>query len=79
MDYAAPFVSQGSLDDDEFDNRMAVICDPQTSGGLLVALPADAATAFEKAFEQETGRAPARIGRIVEDGACAISFEDGTV
>lgn len=79
MDYAAPFVSQGSLDDDEFDNRMAVICDPQTSGGLLVALPADAAAAFEEAFEQETGRAPARIGRIVEDGACAISFEDGTV
>ena len=39
MDFAAPFMRQGSLDDEEFDNRMAVVCDPQTSGGLLVALP----------------------------------------
>lgn len=76
MDFAAPFMRQGSLDDEEFDNRMAVVCDPQTSGGLLVALPPDAATAFEDAFEREAGRVPARIGHVVEDVACGISFAD---
>lgn len=76
MDFAAPFVRQGSLDSDEFDNRMAVLCDPQTSGGLLAAVPAENARVFEEAFTQEAGRAPWRIGRIVEDDACMISFSD---
>ena len=29
---------QGGLEDEEFENRMGVLCDPQTSGGLLVAV-----------------------------------------
>lgn len=74
MDFAWPFVDQGNLDDEEFDNRMGVICDPQTSGGLLVAVaPEDAAT-FETAFEREAGRTPWRIGTFVEDETCHIRF-----
>lgn len=76
MDFAAPFVRQGGLDDDEFDNRMAVLCDPQTSGGLLVAVAPERADAFEQAFSHEAGRPPARIGRIVEDGSNSIAFSD---
>ncbi len=76
MDYAAPFVAQGSLDDEEFDNRMAVLCDPQTSGGLICAIPPERAEDFERAFKRETGRDAARIGRIVDDATCMISFEN---
>ncbi len=76
MDYAAPFVVQGELGDDEFDNRMAVICDPQTSGGILAAVPPERAAAFEATFARESGRAPWRIGRVVEDSACKITFSD---
>ncbi len=76
MDYAAPFVAQGGLDDDEFDNRMAVICDPQTSGGILAAVPPERAAEFEAAFARESGRAPWKIGRVVEDAACKIAFSD---
>lgn len=48
----------------EFDNRMAVICDPQTSGGILAAIPPERTADFERAFEQRTGRAAARVGTV---------------
>lgn len=74
MDFAEPFIEQGDLDEDEFDNRMGVICDPQTSGGLLVAIDPDAAEIFESAFQRESGRAPWRIGTFIEDETCHIHF-----
>lgn len=74
MDFAEPFVRQGSLDDDEFDNRMAVICDPQTSGGLLVAVAPERADAFARAFEAAAGRPAARIGTVSEGEPGTISF-----
>ena len=77
MDFAAPFMRRGSLEEEEFDNRMGVVCDPQTSGGLLVALSPDDAETFERAFFREAGRRPARIGRIVADETCSIGFSDG--
>lgn len=76
MDFAEPFVEQGALDDDEFDNRMAIICDPQTSGGILAAISPESESAFVEAFERETGRKPARIGRAVAGKAATISFVD---
>ncbi len=76
MDYAEPFVRQGKIDDDEFDNRMAVICDPQTSGGMLVAVDPDEAPIFERMFERSAGRKAACIGRIVEDAECKLQFAD---
>ena len=74
MDEALHYVDQGTLDDEEFDNRLAVICDPQTSGGLLAAVdPEDAAT-FERAFEGRCGRLPSRIGTVHADASGRISF-----
>ena len=77
MDLAEEYVQQGTLDDDEFDNRMGVICDPQTSGGILAAIPPDQAEVFEREFERRAGRAPWKIGRIVDGEAGTISFSDG--
>lgn len=74
MDEAARYVAQGSLDDEEYDNRLAVICDPQTSGGLLAALPPENVPAFAQAFEQRCGRAPARMGTVVGGTPGSISF-----
>lgn len=77
MDLAEAYVEQGVLDDDEYDNRMGVICDPQTSGGILAAIPAEQASTFEREFERLAGRAPWRIGRIEAGRAGTISFSDG--
>ena len=62
IDWANAFVEQGGIDDFEFDDRMGVLCDPQTSGGLLVAIPPENASHFEVECEQRQGRKPSRIG-----------------
>ncbi len=62
IEWASQFVNPGTLSDEEFDNRMGVLCDPQTSGGLLVAIAPEQADAFAAAFERRTGRVPALIG-----------------
>jgi len=72
VEWARPFVKQGILDDAEYDNRMGVLCDPQTSGGLLVAIPPDTAEVFVGAFERRTGRKPTRIGEVVDAPAGLI-------
>ena len=69
-------IEQGSLPDEEFDNRLGVLCDPQTSGGILAAIPADRADDFERAFQAAAGRPAARIGRIMADGDGVIRFAD---
>lgn len=51
--------------DAEADARMAILCDPQTSGGMVVAIPGDKADAFAQVFEASLGRPPARIGEVV--------------
>ena len=77
MDLAEEYVQQGSLDDDEFDNRMGVICDPQTSGGILAAIPPESAAAFEVEFTRLAGRAPWKVGHVTAAKAGTISFSDG--
>ncbi len=74
MDRAEAYVAQGALDDEEFDNRMAVICDPQTSGGILAAVAPERAAAFERTFREAAGRPPALIGCVVEGEAGTIRF-----
>lgn len=69
-------IERGSLDDDTFENRLGIICDPQTSGGLLVALDPNYADVFEEAFFNKTGRIPSCIGVITEGDAGTISFTD---
>ncbi|MFR1638649.1 MAG: hypothetical protein ACLSVD_05385 [Eggerthellaceae bacterium] len=58
----------------EFENRMGVLCDPQASGGLLVAV-ADEADAFARAFEAAAGRPPALIGHVRDGAAGEISMK----
>lgn len=74
MDIATGYVDQGTLGDDEYDNRLAVICDPQTSGGILAAIPPEAASTFERVFREHAGRNAACIGRVVAGTAGVISF-----
>lgn len=76
MDAAEGYVEQGALSDADYDDRLAVMCDPQTSGGLLAAVPSDAAEAFERAFERRCGRLPARIGRVAEGEAGRIALSE---
>ena len=72
IDWCKPFVPRGVMDGATYDARMAVLCDPQTSGGLLVAVAPEDADAFAQAFEHELGRAPARIGDAVDGPAGKI-------
>ena len=66
VEWARSFVRQGTLSDTEFDNRMGVLCDPQTSGGLLVALPLSQVDEYCARFETLNGRLPWVIGRVVD-------------
>ena len=66
IEWASAFVGQEGLDDEELDARMGVLCDPQTSGGLLVAVPSDAEGAFAEGFRKRAGRAPSKVGRVVK-------------
>ena len=77
MDLAETYIYQEKLDNEEYDNRMGVMCDPQTSGGLLVAIPPENTEVFEQAFLRRSGRLPWRIGHIVEGTAGTIRFSDG--
>lgn len=76
MDFAEEFVVQGSLPDTEFDTRMGVLCDPQTSGGLLVAIDPSEREIFETTYKKLAGRDAACIGSIIEDPHCCIHFSD---
>ena len=66
QEWAEEFVRRGTLGEEEYGDRMGVLCDPQTSGGLLVALPPDQAPTYEARFQELLGRAPYRIGEVVD-------------
>ena len=76
MDELEGLIEQGALDDEEFDNRLGVVCDPQTSGGMLVAVSPENAPLFESSFERRARRPAARIGSIVEGKPGSIRFID---
>ncbi len=72
IDYATPFVEKGHLDDVEYDDIMGVLCDPQTSGGIMAAIPPDKCSLFESEFEKRMKRKPWRIGQIENGDAGKI-------
>ena len=73
-DFAQSFVNQGTLDDEEFDVRLAVLSDPQTSGGLLVAVSPQAASAFESACLHHGVATCAPIGKVEQGEAGLINL-----
>jgi selenide,water dikinase len=72
IEWCRPFVKRGTLSAEEYDNRMGVLCDPQTSGGLLVAVAPENAEKFAEEFEARCGRAPSRIGEALAGPAGMI-------
>ena len=73
MEWASAFVKKGRMDDITYDDRMGVLCDPQTSGGLLIALtPAEAKT-YQQNFKELTGREAPIIAEII-DGPGGVIF-----
>lgn len=76
IDFSRNFIDSGTLDTQTLQRRLGVLCDPQTSGGLLVAVDEHNAARFEAAFCAETGVVPARIGTCIEDETCSIHFAD---
>jgi selenide,water dikinase len=53
------------------DGEAMLLCDPQTSGGLLVAVPAEGEAAFEGALAAEGG-ASWRVGEVVEGAGIEV-------
>ena len=74
MAHAKKFVEQGRLDDPDFDTCLGVMCDPQTSGGLLIALAPDSQSIFEETYFSLTGKQAACIGIITPDSPGTIRF-----
>ena len=77
--FAAPFMRWpqrpaplGDGGDPETLALWRVLCDPQTSGGLLVAVPGDRVEALS-ALMRDGGVAPAVVGRVVEGDAGTIT------
>jgi selenide,water dikinase len=69
IEYAAAFSDWRS--DAVEDTWMGVLCDPQTSGGLLIAVPEERASALAGALSEATA-VSARIGRVGEGPAGRI-------
>lgn len=68
-DYYAPLVDCGRLEPD----RLLPLFDPQTSGGLLIALPPDQAASFQ-AISQDTGMFVRAVGEVLERHALPVSI-----
>lgn len=66
MKWAKQFVDDRAENASESNNRLNVLCDPQTSGGLIMAVAPEDADAYADAFEALTGRKPAQIGEVVK-------------
>jgi selenide,water dikinase len=57
------------------DEDFLLLCDAQTSGGLLVALPEAEAEAYAAACRARGARRAAVVGRVIERGEKALGVE----
>jgi selenide,water dikinase len=76
-DFAGPHVDADAVPED----LLALAYDPQTSGGLLVSLPADKALVVQAQFESQ-GLSAWRVGRVVDGSGVVLrgpgsAAEDG--
>jgi selenide,water dikinase len=55
----------------EYEEQM-ILCDAQTSGGLLISVPAEKSAALIESLEGSGALAASRIGRITEEEICKI-------
>jgi selenide,water dikinase len=55
----------------EYEEQM-ILCDAQTSGGLLISVPEEKGAALIESLEGSGALAAARIGKITEDMICKI-------
>lgn len=69
-EFCEPFLRWSSQED--LDARRAVLCDPQTSGGMLAAIPQERASEFEARFAASEGSGPWKVGVVVEGEPGAI-------
>jgi selenide, water dikinase len=74
IEFASEFVEKGDLEEDEYDDHMGVLCDPQTSGGIMCAIPPQNQSLFEKEFEERCGFKPWLIGKITDDKTSKIKI-----
>ena len=70
--YVMQCVEQDKLDDSEFDYRLRVLSDPQTSGGLLIALAPEEQAVFEESYHSLTGKQAACVGVITPSNTGCI-------
>lgn len=63
-----------AVSDNADPDLLAIVFDPQTSGGLLVALPEGASEAYIAEVEAADGCAPALIGRVEERKDVSLRF-----
>ena len=72
IEWARNFVPQGTMNDVVYDARMGVLCDPQTSGGLLIALPKDQASDYIARFKELSGREAVIVSEVFDGPAGKI-------
>ena len=58
--------TRAEVDEGVSDDDFLLVCDAQTSGGLLVALPAEQAEAYAARCRERGAPAGAVIGRVIE-------------
>ena len=68
-EYLTDFVIWG--DGIEYEEQM-ILCDAQTSGGLLISAPEDRSAALVDLLKDSETLAAARIGKIIADETCKI-------
>lgn len=74
ISYAEGFTTAPGMDEEEFDNKMGVLCDPQSSGGLLVAIPPEKKETWEEAYRKRAGKDAWLIGHATTSAAGTITL-----
>ena len=72
IDWSRAFVPQGTMDDVTYDDRMGVLCDPQTSGGLLISLPKKEADTYLEEFRARSGHDAVVVAEVFDGPAGKI-------